>query len=535
MEEFDIIIIGAGSAGSVLASQLALNTQYSILLLEAGGKNTSKWINIPIGYGKSFTNPKVNWMEYSSPDGSLTGDSLYMPRGKGLGGSSAINAMVYTRGFKKDYDDWQSKDWTGDIFWQAFDEIENRVGEPEITPNENPITVSRRVESFHPITQKFAQACEELKLPPTDMVAPEQGYGDYRFTIKNGRRDFGKTAFLDQAKSRKNLHIKTHAQVERIGFEGKRAQTVFYRRKGKGRLQKVKARAQILLCAGAFRTPHILMQSGIGDQTQLESSGIKCLHHNPNIGKNLQDHIAVSYHYRANEPTLNAVFGRLSGRLGAGMSYLFKRSGPMSLSVNQMGAFLRSSPTRTQPDFQLYFNPISFDRNDPELRDAKYPPKENGLILSFNSCRPTSQGQIELNQAAPAAAPIIKPNYLNTEKDQNDVLMGAAIIKAFEATNSMRSLIEFPTGLPLWDASAAEIMDDFKARAGTVFHPCGTAKIGSPHRDGVVDESLDVHGVQGLKIVDASVFPNITSGNTNAPVTALAWIAAKRVIEELRS
>ncbi len=535
LDEFDHIVVGAGSAGCVLADRLSADGRARVLVVEAGGSDRRFWIRTPIGYGMTYRDARVNWRYVAEPDEGLGGRAVYVPRGKVLGGSSSINAMVYCRGLPGDFDDWRdagNPGWGWADVAPVFERFERHVG--AAPRGSGPLRVSMRETEYHPIRRHFLGAAREIGLPSTaDMngAAPE-GVGAYAVTTHGGLRWSAADAFLRPAMARRNLTVLTGAQVTRVVFEGRRAVGVEVRLGGTARL--IRARLQVILAAGAVNSPQLLQLSGVGPGALLQSMGLPVIRANDAVGGGLQDHLGVNYSYRATEPTLNSALGTWVGRLRAGAAFLLARNGPLSLSVNQMGGLVRSAPDLARPDVQLYFNPLSFAAgfagDTPLLRPDPFP----GFILGFNACRPTSVGRVDIGAPDPTAPPRIAPNYLSTNGDVAEAIAGARLVGRMQDSAALRTLID---GAPKFDiarASDADIIADFRARAGSVYHACGTCRMGPEARGGVVDAHLRVHGVDGLRVIDASVFPNITSANTNAPTIMVAQRAADLMAAEGR-
>ncbi len=532
LDNFDFIIVGAGSAGCVLAERLSADPRNRVLLLEAGGSDRRFWIRTPIGYGMAYYDPAINWKYQSEPDAGLGGRSAYWPRGKVLGGSSSINAMVYCRGLPADYDDWQAAGnpgWGWHDVEPVFRSNERRVAANGSVQGEGPLWVSDREPEYHPVKQYFLDAAREIGLPATSDVngGTPEGVGAYPVTTRRGLRCSAADAFLRPAMRRPNLVVRTGVLVRRLIIEGRRATGVEYQA---GRhVLRVAARGEVLLSAGAVNSPQLLQLSGVGPADLLRRHGIAVVHDNPAVGGGLRDHLGISYFYRASQPTLNGVLGSWSGRIGAALQFMLRRTGPLSLSVNQMGGLVRSDAALTRPDIQLYFSPISytteFAGKRPLLRPDPYP----GFILGFNACRTSSTGRIDIASGDPSAPPRIMPNYLSTAQDVREAIAGARLIGRLQSTRALRALI---AGQPAFDpaaASDAAIVQDFRARAGTVYHPCGTCAMLPESAGGVVDAELRVYGIQGLRVVDASVFPSIPSANTNAPAMMVARKAANLI------
>ena len=533
MESFDYIIVGAGSAGCVLANRLSESGKHRVLLVEAGGSDARFWIKTPIGYGKTFFDEKVNWKFNSIPDKGLNNRELYVPRGKVIGGSSSINAMVYARGATTDFDDWRdagNPGWGWEDVKPAFEAIEQRILDNGSVEGNGPLTVSNRQKDYHPLKRFFKQAVQELELPSSvDRVGlGEEGLGPYLINTRNGLRCSSADAFLKPAMGRANLQVITQAQVTRILFKKTKAIGIEYK-KDKN-IHQIEAKNEIIISAGAVQSPQLLQLSGIGPSDLLKNYGIKLIKENNAVGQNLQDHLGINYYYKATEPTLNRTLGTRLGQLLAGIRFILTRTGPLSLSVNQMGGIVRSSKDLSRPDMQLYFNPLSYSTEVAGKRSLTRPDPWPGFILSFNSCRPTSTGSIKIKSADPFEAPAIEFNYLSTNQDRDDVIKGARLIGRIQNSQAMQKLI---ASEPVFDPSKESdeaILSDFRNRSGSVYHTSCTCRMAPESAGGVLDPQLRVHGVEGLRVVDASSFPNVTSANTNAPTIMLAWRAADMIL-----
>jgi len=383
---------------------------------------------------------------------------------------------------------------------------------------------------MHPLSRHYFAAARDLGLRVTDdFNGPEpEGVGFYRITARGGLRCSAADAFLRPALARPNCRLRTHALVRRVRFAGRRATGVEY--EAGGRLFVATARREVILSAGAVNSPQILQLSGVGPGALLQRFGVEIVLDNRNVGGHLQDHLAVSYFYRSREPTLNDVLHPWSGKILAGLRYVLTRRGPLSISVNQCGGFVRSSPAAARPDLQLYFNPLTYTTAPAGKRPLMNPDPYPGSILSFQPCRPTSRGRIDIRSPDPGAAPAIAPNSLATDRDVEDVIAGGRFMQRLVATKAMSALIAGPIP-PVPDAmSDDDIVEDFRRRCGTVFHPVGTCRMAPGPGDGVVDPQLRVHGVAALRVIDASVFPYVTSGNTNAPTLMVAQKGAELVL-----
>jgi choline dehydrogenase len=524
VDVFDYIIVGAGTAGCVVASRLSASGRHKVLLLEAGGSDRRFWVQVPIGYGRTFNDPQVNWMYEAEPDPALAARRLFWPRGKVLGGSGSINALVYYRGLPEDFDDWRAlgnPGWGFADVLPCFQRFEDREDAPNALGRSNPaIHISDVSADVHPLCQSFIDSCRALGLANQDFNGPRgEGVGIYQITTKDGRRESTAKSYLHPALRRSNLALRLRAQVLRIIFEERRAVGVTYRHAD--RTLAARASKAVILCGGAVNTPQLLQLSGIGDGALLSRHGIELVAESPAVGMNLQDHMGVSYFYRSKVPTLNDVFVPLSGKLKVALRYLVSRRGPLAMSVNQAGGFIKSDAARSRPNLQLYFNPISYSAQGRKRRLLK-PDPFSAFILSFNACRPTSRGRIEIRSANPFEAPAIQPNSLTTEEDVADVIAGVHLLRKIAATAPLSTYVASEMLPGEAQHSDAQLLQDFRERAGTVFHPVSTCRMGPDPASAVVDASLRAYGVEALRIIDASVFPTITSGNSNAPTIMVA-------------
>ncbi|MEM1075022.1 MAG: GMC family oxidoreductase N-terminal domain-containing protein [Pseudomonadota bacterium] len=533
MDEFDFIIVGGGSAGSVLAERLTICGRHRVLLLEAGGTDRLPWVKVPIGYGKSFYDRRVNWCFSSEPEQGLNGRTVYWPRGKVLGGSSSINGLVWMRGLAGDFDDWASEGnagWAWQDIAPTFDQIE--ALDQKNAEQSGRVSVAARSNEYHPIGHAYLSAARAAGLPdaPHDNSHWSEGVAPYRITTLRGLRHSAADAFVRPAMRRKNLIVRTGVMVDRVLFEDRRAKTVRYARAGRGEIAT--ASRAVVLAAGAVGSPAILQRSGIGPGPLLTELGVQPIYENSMVGGGLQDHLGIDYLFRATQPTLNQVLGTWRGQIGAALRFALSRSGPLSLSVNQMGGLVRSSHGLNRADLQLYFNPLSYTTQRRNRRVLLRPDPWPGFAFGFNACRPTSRGRVDIQSKDPGVAPRIAPNYVSTKDDVASAIAGARLIARVLETPELRDLVAEPNGFTPQGMSDREILEDFRARASSVFHACGTCRMAPQAKDGVVDSTLKVHGVDGLRVVDASVFPNITSANTNAPTIMVAARAAEMILKE---
>jgi choline dehydrogenase len=533
---YDFIIVGAGSAGCVLANRLTESGRYSVLLLEAGGSDRKIWLQVPIGYGMSFHNPRVNWMYRTEPDPALGGRQGYWPRGKVLGGSSAINAMVYIRGQPADFDDWRARGnpgWGWADVLPYFRKMEDCAAGPEaLRGRGGPIHVSDVSSALHPLCETYLRAGEEIgqRRNPDFNGADQEGVGLYQITTRNGLRLSAARAYLRPAMRRANLRVDTDAHATRLLFAGRRAVGVDYVQHGVTRTAQ--ARREVILAGGAIGSPQLLQLSGVGPGALLAARGIDVVLDSPAVGRNLQDHLCIDHLYRSKVPTLNQELRPWLGRLRAGLTYLATRGGTLALSVNQGGGFVRSRPELDRPNLQLYFSPVSYTKAVPGRRALMSTDAFPGFLLSAQPCRPTSRGHIEIRSSDPFAHPAIVANSLSTEHDVQEMIEAARFLRKLSAAPAFRAIIDAELQ-PGPDARGdADLLDDIRRRASSVFHPVGTCRMGPDPAADVVDAALKVHGIAGLRVIDASIFPAVTSGNTNAPVIMVAEKGADIVLRE---
>ena len=534
MAIFDYIVVGAGSAGCVLAEKLSASGRHSVLLIEAGPSDRRFWVRAPIGYGATFHDPAVNWRFQSEPEAGLLGRSIYMPRGKVLGGSSSINALVYHRGQKDDYDDWRragNPGWDYQSLLRFFNQYEDVV-HPGGIPKKmaGKLTITDVADQYHPIKSAFFEMSRELQIPLGESCQlMGEGIYPYYITTRRGIRCSSASAFLQPARKRQNLSVMTGLTVSRVIVRDGRAVGVEATQNGRSQIFSV--RAEIVVAAGAIGSPKLLQLSGIGPAALCKSQGINVVYDQPNVGQHMQDHLGVNYFHLANRPTLNNILGSWPRLVLAGIRYILHRTGPLSLGVNQLGGLVRATPDAPRPDTQLYINPITYRATDPYKRQLTKPDRVPGFIISFNACRPYSTGSVTITSADPNIAPAIHCNYLNDQRDLEDVLRMARFIGNLQNSPAIQNILAEQPETNLLAMSDEAIIDDFRARSGTVFHVCGTCRMGPDQRYSVVDSNLRVYGIDGVRVADASVFPNITSANTNAPTIVLAHKAAELILQ----
>ena len=534
--DFDYIIIGAGSAGCVLADRLTESGRHKVLVLEAGGSDFRFWIQVPLGYGRTLWDPAVNWGYRTEPDPGLAGQADYWPRGKVLGGSSSINAMVFIRGNPADYDEWAAggnPGWGWSDVLPVFRGLEhNEDGASDFRGVNGKLNVSDVSEVLHPLARIYLKAAREagLAINP-DFNGPEQeGAGLYQITTRNGRRMSAARAFLHPAMRRSNLKVETHALATRLLFEGKRATGVVYRQGD--RMLTAHAGREVILCGGAVNSPQLLQLSGIGPAAHLQALGLPVLLDQPNTGAHLTDHLGLNYTYRSRIPTLNSTLRPWSGKLFAGLQYVLARRGPLSLSLNQAGGFFRTRPELPRPNMQLYLQAISTLTAQKGTRPLLSPDPFEAFNLGLSSCRPTSRGSIMIKSADATEHPRIVANGYSTENDVDEMLSAVKFLRKLAATPSLSAVIEEELAPGPACQSDDELIADFRKRSGTVYHPVGTCRMGPDAAGAVVGPRLRVHGISGLRVIDASIMPNIVAGNTNAAALMIGAKGAAMVLED---
>lgn len=532
--EFDLVIVGAGSSGSVIAASLAEKTNLRILVLEAGGSDLRPDIKVPMGYGMTFFNPKVNWCYASTSQEQLNGRSLYIPRGKVLGGSASINAMVYLRGQKNDFDDWASFS-SQDLGWDSVRSTYEAIEGIRDNLGKRYIYVSDVSKDHELMVQNFIQAGEGLGFRRNHDLNSDssEGIGHYPISTKNGMRWTTSDGFLKPAMRLSNLTVFKNSQVTKLITSNGRVTEVEFLR-GKSKLKKVKIRIGAVLTAGAVNTPHLLMLSGIGPGESLKNNGIEIVHEEKNIGQNLQDHLGIDYLYESNAASLNKVLGSWSGRFKSAFKYLINRSGPFALSVNQGGGFVNWKSRTGVPNIQLYFNPLTYSiKRNQKKRQLLKTDKFDGFAIGFQPCRPKSRGQVTLNSFEPLDPPLIDMNFLGNESDLHDVRAGIECIDALLDNKELKEITVKEKSMALSGKTMEEKLDDFRNRSVSIYHLCGTCRIGNDPSKAPVSNEFKLRGLENLWVADASLFPNVTSGNINAPVMMLAVKAADSICNQL--
>ena len=532
--EFDYVIIGAGSAGCVLANRLSANGKNRVLVLEAGGSDRRFWIQTPIGYGKTFYDESVNWKYTTEPEPGINNRCSYWPRGKVVGGSSSINAMVYIRGNPQDYDDWLAlgnPGWGWQDVLPYFKKSEtNSDGGNQYRGDSGPLYVNNVSSQYHPLCHAFVEAAQQqgFTLNPDFNGESQEGVGFYQITTRDGRRMSAARAYLHPALKRASCEIITRAQVTRILFDGKTANGVEFVHNNKTR--QVKANREVIVSAGAINSPQILQLSGIGDPDLLKQYGISPRVDLPGVGRNLQDHLDYCIYYRSRVPTLNNRLYPWWGKMLAGLRYLLFRDGLLSLSVNQSGGFLRSHPSRPRPNIQLYFAAITYTTSPPGERPLMRPDPYPGFLNSIGQMRPTSRGHLRIDSPDPFAPVRIQPNYLSSDEDITQMLEGARLLRQLASAPALAEIIDHEIRPGPSVQSDDELIADIRERADTVYHPSCTCMMGPDSRTAVVDAKCRVYGLDRLRVVDTSIFPTVTSGNTNGPTIMAAEKAADMIL-----
>ena len=533
--DFDYIIVGGGSSGATLAGRLSSNPSVKVLLIEAGPSDGSLKIKVPLGYGSLFYDQKFNWKYETEPEAELNGRRMYWPRGKVLGGSSAINAMVYVRGHQNDFKDWAkvAPSWSWSNVEPLFKKIEAWKGKSSSARGSSgPVGVSNVERDVHPLTNKYLEAGQELGFPLNSDYngSHMEGVSVYQTTIANGLRVSSASAYISKRNSGRNLRVITNAHVTKLIFDGRRATGVCFSQGN--RETTVLTHGEVILSAGALNSPHLLYLSGLGPANELQPHGISVLQDMPHVGRHLQDHIGVDFTLAVNRPSLNQKLRPVLGKFLVGLEYLFFKSGPLAMSLNQAGGFVKSDPSLEAPDLQLYFSPLSYSTAPQGKRPLMSPDPYPAVRLGFNPTKPTSEGWISLKSSDPFESPKFIGNYLSTEEDKKVMISGMHLMRKFLKTKAMRDIVEeeLSPGSDFNDDKS--FMDFARSEGGTVFHQCGTCRMGKDISSSVVDESLKVHGIDGLRVADASIFPRITTGNTNAPSIMVGEKAADIILAE---
>jgi choline dehydrogenase len=530
--EFDYIVVGAGSAGCVLASRLSESGRQRVLLLEAGGRDRNVWIHIPLGYGKLFTDARVNWLYNSEPEPALDNRRIAQPRGKVLGGSSSINGLLYVRGQHEDFDHWRQ---LGNVGWSFRDVLpyfrraeDQERGADEFHGTGGPLAVSNVCEP-HPVCEAFIAAAQQAGLPRNDDFngAVQEGAGYFQLTAKNGRRCSTAVGYLKPARRRDNLAVVPEALATRILFEGRRAVGVEYRRGGA--LHRAQAHGEVIVAGGAFNSPQLLQLSGLGPAELLRTHGIAVVADMPGVGADLQDHYQVRFQYRCTLPiTMNDVVNSLPRRLAAGLRYALTRKGLLAIGAGYAGGFFRADPAAATPDVQVHLIMFSADKVGAGLHP--FP----GFIASVCQLRPESRGSVRITSADPAAAPAIRPNYLSASKDCDVLGAGMLLLRRIMGQQALHPFIAEERAPGPACVGEADLLAYARATGASVFHPTSTCRMGSDAR-AVVDERLRVRGIEGLRVVDGSIMPALVSGNTNAAIVMIGEKGADMILQDAKT
>ena len=534
---YDYIVVGAGSAGCVLAARLSEDPRNQVLLLEAGPPDRSPWIHLPIGYGKTMWSPVYNWKFETDPDPNMNGRRIYWPRGKTLGGSSSINGLIYIRGQAEDYDHWAelgNEGWSFEDVLPYFIKSEgNERGDSQFHGGKGPLQVSD-IGAKHELIEAFIAGAVENGVPRTNDFngATQEGAGYYQLTTRNGLRCSTAKGYLTEAKRRPNLHIETDAQATGLVMRGKRVVGVNYVQHGQQKTAM--AGGEVVLSAGAIQSPQLLQLSGIGPRALLEGLGVPVAHDLPGVGENLQDHLQIRLSYECTKPiTTNDQLNTLFGQAKLGLEWLIHRSGPLAVGINQGGCFMHAlrdehgKPVTKTPDIQFHVSTLSAD-----MAGGKVHPY-SGFTMSVCQLRPESRGYVRIRSRDALQPPSMQPNYLDTDLDRRTNVAAVRAARAIAQSQAMAPYVKREVKPGPSAQSDEELLEFCRNNGATIFHPSGTCRMG---RDAmaVVDSRLRVHGVKGIRVVDCSVMPTLVSGNTNAPVVMMAEKAADMIREDAR-
>ena len=526
---FDYIVVGAGSAGCVLANRLSASGRHRVLLLEAGGRDTNPWIHIPLGYGKLFKDPSVNWLYQTVPQRELDGRVINQPRGKVLGGSSSINGLVYIRGQQRDFDRWRqlgNVGWSYEDVLPYFRKAEDQArGEDRYHGTGGPLPVSDQTEP-HPLCDAFIAAARETGYPVNADFngAAQEGAGYYQTTARRGLRVSSSVAYLRPARRRPNLAIVTRAHATRIVLDGKIATGVEWLRGG--RAFRASASGELILAAGAINTPQLLQLSGIGSGALLRDHGIAVACELPGVGENLQDHLQVRMVFGCTQPiTFNDDMRNILRMSRVGLRFLLRRKGPLTVSAGYAGGFFRTDPRLETPDIQVHFINFSTDK----MGDRLHP--FSGFTASSCQLRPESRGSIRISSVDPMAPPLIDPNYLATETDRSANIVGLKLLRAIMQAPAMERFVAAEREPGPEVTSDEDLLAYCRAHGASIYHPTCTARMGTDPGS-VVDARLRVHGLQRLRIADGSVMPSVVSGNSHAAIVMIGEKAADMILED---
>ncbi len=523
--------MGAGSAGCVLADRLSADGRHRVALVEAGGRDSSIWLHVPVGYFRTMGSPATDWCYRTEPDPGLNGRSLPWPRGKVLGGSSSINGLLYVRGQAEDFDHWRqlgNTGWSWSDVLPLFKRSETWEGGPsELRGHGGPLSVSKG-RLRRKVVDAWIDAAVDAGYPETSDYngQNQEGVSYFQLTTHRGRRCSTAVAYLKPALARKNLQVFTQTQAKRLIFDGQRVKTLAVT--GPAGDQTLMVRGEIILSAGAIASPQLLMVSGVGDPDDLAPQGIEIRRPLPGVGKNLQDHLQARPVFKCSVPTINTEVGSLVRKASMAIEYALFRTGPMTMAASLGAGFLKTHPKLDRPDIQFHIQPFSADS------PAEGPHKFSAFTASVTQLRPESHGKITLKSPSMADHPAIHPNYLSAPGDCETLIAGIRIARRISARKPLDGIIteEHAPGPSVSDDDEA-ILDWARNTATTIYHPTGTCKMGSDPLS-VVDHRLLVHGTENLRVADASIMPTITSGNTNAPTIMIGEKASDLVLEDAR-
>ena len=528
---FDFIIGGAGAAGCGLANRLSADARRRVLLLEAGGHDRHPWVHVPLGYGKLFAHPKLNWQYHTDPEPELDGRAIHQPRGKLLGGSSSINGLLYVRGQAEDFDGWRQRGCTG---WGYDDvlpffirsEAQARGADPWHGVD-GPLAVSDQSET-HPLCDAFIAAAAEMGIAPNPDFngAVQEGAGYYQLNTRAGRRCSAAVAYLRPARRRRNLAVVTDAMASRVVFDGGRAVGVEWIRHGEP--WRATADAEVILSAGAINTPQLLQLSGVGPGALLNDLGVPVVRDAPAVGEGLQDHLQVRQVYRCTRPiTINDDMASLRGRVRIGWRYLTARKGPLSVSAGYAGAFVRTDARLASPDVQMLLIPFSTTRMGDRLDPF------SGFTVSVCPLRPESRGFVRAASPDPARPPRIRANYLSTRQDRATAIAGMKAVRQVMAASAMRGLVAEQVSPSPDRATDEQLLAHARSTGASLYHPTCSVGMGG-EASAALDPRLRVFGVDRLRVVDGSVMPSLVSGNTNAAIVMIGEKGADMILADAR-
>lgn len=528
-DQFDYIVVGAGSAGCVLANRLSADGRHKVLLLEAGPKDNYLWIHIPIGYGKTMFHKAYNWGFYTDPEPNMKDRRIYWPRGRGLGGSSSINGLIFVRGQRQDYDHWAQLGNTG-WDWKSvlpyFMKSEHNSRGASATHSDKGPLWSSDIGGKHELMEAIIRGASEIGVPRNDDFnsGDQEGVGYYQLFTHNGWRISSAVAYLKPARDRANLRIETDAHTTGVILEGRRAVGVRYIQNGV--VREARAAREVILSAGSLQSPQILQLSGIGPASLLQRRGVKVVHDLPGVGQNLQDHLQLRLMYKVSKPiTTNDDLRTLFSQAKIGLQWLLTRTGPLGIGINQGGLFTKILPGSETPDIQFHFGTLSAD-----MAGGK-PHPWSGCTFSVCQLRPESRGSVEIKSTDPMEPPSMRPNYLDAETDRICAVESIKYARRLASTSALKPYLveEYKPGANV--STDDEILDFAREYGATIFHPTGTCKMGSDPM-AVTDARLRVHGIGGLRVVDCSIMPTLVSGNTHAPAVMIAEKASDMILAD---